>query len=147
MFPFRRRLRQHPSAASCARFVQAASSSSLLQKGSASWVPIIQVEPSGSANVPQRSLQNLSITGPCAVAPRPAALAITLSTFSPYTYRPAGEPPRVLAVRLPHCGIFRSKHQRRPTQGQLGVNSLAVRTIHDATQRGPALLDVFAATE
>src|SRR5258708_5698253 len=50
--------------------------------GSAIWVPTIHVYPSGSTTVPTRSPQNMSITGPFAVAPSLTALATTLSAFS-----------------------------------------------------------------
>src|SRR6266481_6441175 len=73
--------------------------------GSALWVPSIHVYPSGSMIVPHRSPQNMSITGPWPVAPRLRAFETTLSTFSTYRNRVAGEAPTFLAVRLPHAAF------------------------------------------
>src|SRR5207253_1474814 len=69
------------------------------------WVATIQVYPSGSTTVPQRSPQNISITGPLGAAPSFTALATVLSAFSVSRYKLVGEAPIVFALREPICGI------------------------------------------
>src|SRR5438046_736105 len=54
-------------------------------------VPTIHALPSGSTMVPQRSPQNIFMTGPAAVAPSFTARATVLSTFSDVRYRVAGQ--------------------------------------------------------
>src|SRR3984893_12090286 len=54
---------------------------------------------------PQRSPQNISITGPLSAAPSFIALATTLSTFSVSRYKLVGEAPIVFALREPICGM------------------------------------------
>ncbi len=91
-----------------------------LAVGSALCVATIQIYPSGSTTVPQRSPQNMSITGPFAVAPWLTALATTLSAFSTYRYKLAGEPPRLFALRMPMAGFSGP------------MNRLPIRAFHDA---------------
>ncbi len=76
--------------------------------GCAMWVATIQVYPSGSTMVPQRSPQNISITGPLDAAPSFTALATVLSAFSVSRYKLVGEAPIVFELReLRH---FRPQH-------------------------------------